>query len=167
MSETTELNVQAINEIALGTKRLMATVDGVIVRMDLMEKAHENVKQFITRQEQINKRLETSITLSRSEQKRARTKTAIRIFGLLKLPEDRNTWSAKDHDDYNACFGRLRAKLYSDIHKKFDVASYTEVPKMDAEILYGYIDEWYPTEDLAQFKEWCYEQVKSKNRLEN
>lgn len=162
-----ELNVQAINEIALGTKRLMATVDGIIVRMDMIESEQNVVKEFMTRQEQINAHLATQITLRRGEQKKARAKTAIRIYTVLKLPENRNDWSDKDHMDYQACFGRFRARLYKDIHDKFDVSSYTEVPSEDAIKLYEFIDGWYPTEDVNDFKEWCYKQEEAKKEIKS
>lgn len=156
------LDVKAINEIALGTKRLMATVDGVITRMDMMQKENDTFKEFMLRQEQTNNYLGTSITLRRSEQKKARDKVAIRIFKVLELPEERMTWTKYQHKDYAVCFGRFRARLYRDMYNKFDVTAYADIPSKDAIKLYEFIDHWYPTEDITELKDWCYEQAEAK-----
>lgn len=157
-----ELDMRAINEIALGTKRLMATVDGVITRMDIMQKENDTFKEFMTKQEQINNHLETSVTLRRKEQKIVRTKVAVRTFEVLGLPEDRGTWTKENHKDYAFCFGRLRSKLYHDMYNRFDVTAYADIPSKDFISVGAFIDQWYPEGNFEEFKAWCYKQAEAK-----
>ena len=164
MSKKTALDVQAINEIALGTKRLMAAVDGIIAKQDINDQEHGMFREFMTKQEQVNSHLATSITLRRSEQKRARTKVGLRVFNLLNLQKKKNTWGNREHEDYMACFGIIRARIYKGIYEKFDVSSYIDIPSIDAEKLYEYIDNWYPTESLNDIKSWCYKQAEAKRQ---
>lgn len=165
MSE--ELNVSALNSLISTSQQMANTVNGMLVWKGTVDTDIVAIKQFMEEQKQTNEFLSESITLKKGEKKKLSAHANERVYMVLKLSQDKKTWSKEDHKKYIACFGRFRARLYADMHRRFDVSSYDEIPRNSFIIAIDYADTWVPSTNTDELIDWCFEQAVAQGKIKN
>lgn len=165
MSE--ELNVSALNSLIATSQQMANTINGMLVWKGTVDTDIVLLKQFMDEQKQTNTFLAESITLKKGEKKKLSARTNERIYKVLKLSADKHGWTREDHRKYIACFGRFRARLYADMHKRFDVSSYDEIPRKDFMIATDFADTWVPSTNTEELIDWCYGQAIAQGKIKD